>query len=76
LRRPPKRISEFNSALQRLCRAADAHFLDLHALLVDETGHLGAEYSRDGLHLNDKSYKVVAPAVLNAINAVLGLKVN
>jgi lysophospholipase L1-like esterase len=70
-RRPPKTICEFNKALQTLCRAEKAHFLDLHPVLADATGLLGAEFSRDGLHLNEISYKAVAPLVLKAIREEL-----
>ena len=39
----------------------------LHALLLDQQGELKAEYTREGLHLNDRGYQVWQGAIKQAM---------
>ncbi|MFN3648128.1 MAG: GDSL-type esterase/lipase family protein [Armatimonadota bacterium] len=61
-------VREFNRRLERLAREAGYPYLDLHRLFVDDGGELKAEYTPDGLHLNDAGYRVW----LREVERVLG----
>lgn len=55
-----KKIEEFNSALQDLCRKNDVQLLDLDPLLL-QNGTLDPELTTDGVHLNAAGYRRILP---------------
>ena len=58
-RRNNKIISDINNELKKYCKNNDVYFIDIYSHLVDEFNTLKAEYTDDGLHLNDLGYEEV-----------------
>lgn len=59
------KIVEYNDRVKARC-TVDCSFLDVHALLSDETGGLSQQYdSGDGIHLNTAGYALVS-STMNA----------
>ncbi len=52
-------IVYINGEMQKYCLANNITYIDVYSLLVDIDGNLNANYTRDGLHLNDDGYEVV-----------------
>lgn len=50
-------VLDFNERLKKLAEEFGYDYLDIHALLVDDKGELKADYTGDGLHLNETAYK-------------------
>jgi len=48
----------FNAKLKVLAEELKCSFIDLHVLMIDAEGKLKAEFTNDGLHLNDEAYAV------------------
>lgn len=51
-------IVDVNRRLQKLAKDYGYDYIDLHSLMKDEKGELKAEFTADGLHLNEVAYKV------------------
>lgn len=56
-------IRAFNDRLRMLAAEFRYDYLDLHELMADENGELKAEYTPEGLHLNEQGYRVWEAAV-------------
>ena len=50
-------IAQVNGGIQRLAEKNGVAFIDLHPLFLDGSGKLKAEFSDEGLHLNEKGYQ-------------------
>lgn len=50
-------VVDFNERLKKLAEEFGYDYLDVHALMVDDKGELKADYTGDGLHLNEMAYK-------------------
>lgn len=70
--RSPARISELNRWMAALCKSKGWSFVDYHSAMIDSDGRLKIELSGDGLHPNPEGYKVMAPLVQTAVDAVIG----
>ena len=62
-------VVEYNEALKKVARETGAEYLDLTSAFAAEDGTLKAELSPDGLHLNEKGYKVWAENLNPIINS-------
>lgn len=51
-------VVDFNGRLKKLAEEFGYDYLDIHALVADDKGELKAEYTGDGLHLNEAAYNV------------------
>lgn len=60
-------VAEFNKRIQKLAGEFNYNFIDLHKLMADEKGQLKAEFTNDGLHINDAAYAVWRAEVLQAL---------
>jgi acyl-CoA thioesterase-1 len=67
--RPPARILALNESLKELAAEKGAAYLDLFHEMVDTSGQMPADMSNDGLHPNSQGYRIMAPIVLQSINA-------
>ena len=57
-------VAELDRALEALARERNATYLDLAALLVDEsTGQLARQYTLDGIHLTGPAYRIWGDAL-------------
>lgn len=69
---PAARITELNEWLGGYARARGAKFIDYHALLRTPTGALRPGLGTDGLHLNARGYRVIEPALIEAVTRCFG----
>lgn len=51
-------VLDFNDRLKKLAEEFGYDYVDVHALMADDKGELKADYTGDGLHLNEAAYKV------------------
>jgi lysophospholipase L1-like esterase len=51
-------VNDFNARLRKLAESFGYDYVDLHAKFADDKGELKADYTGDGLHLNDKAYAI------------------
>lgn len=51
-------VRDFNRRLEKMAAQYGYHFLNLHPLFTDDKGELKAEYTPEGLHLNEAGYRV------------------
>lgn len=52
-------IRYINEQLKKYCIENNIVYLDIYSILKDYNGDLKAEYTEDGLHLNDAGYDVI-----------------
>lgn len=67
--RPPARILSLNERLKEVATEEDVGYLDLFSEMVDVSGQMPADLAYDGLHPDQQGYQIMAPIVLNAVNA-------
>jgi lysophospholipase L1-like esterase len=51
-------VLDFNNRLKKLAEEFGYDYVDVHALMADEKGELKADYTYDGLHLDEAAYNV------------------
>ena len=61
-------VLEFNKRIERLAAEFDYSYIDLHKLMSDEQGELKAEFTNDGLHLNEAAYAMWRTELLRKLN--------
>ncbi|MGA9383006.1 MAG: GDSL-type esterase/lipase family protein, partial [Phormidium sp.] len=69
---PITRIQQLNRELAVLAQEEEVKFLDLYPLFTNAQGHLRADLSTDGLHLNRQGYLVWRSAMQLYTQLVLG----
>jgi acyl-CoA thioesterase I len=67
----PGKIRALNSWLQLHCNGQQHIYLDYHTHMVDNMGMLQTELSDDGVHPNEKGYRVMAELAETAIQQAL-----
>ena len=65
--RTNERLSSANGAVRALAVRHGARFVDLNAPLLDDRGRLRAEYTVEGMHLNEAGYRAILPAFLDLL---------
>jgi lysophospholipase L1-like esterase len=60
-------VRDFNQRIRKLADEFKYDFIDLHSLMVDAQGELKAEFTNDGLHLNDAAYRVWRTEILKVM---------
>jgi len=68
---PPASIQAINAWLQSYCRTEGFTYIDYYAVTVDSAGMLQNDLSDDGLHPNAKGYRVMSPALIEAVGRAL-----
>ncbi|WP_038167754.1 GDSL-type esterase/lipase family protein [Verrucomicrobium sp. BvORR106] len=61
-------VRRINALLKKMSEEFGYDFIDLHALMVDGQGQLKAEFTPDGLHLNDTAYAVWREQILKSMH--------
>lgn len=61
-------IEKINTALKKYCQQEKLTYIDVFKSLVDDNGNLDEDYTKDGLHLNDKGYTVVTKILKNHLS--------
>jgi lysophospholipase L1-like esterase len=69
--RPLELIRALNDWLKSFCAGNQCTYLDYHSATADSSGQFQRDLSDDGLHPNDKGYRVMAPLVAAAISRSL-----
>ncbi|MEL6844348.1 MAG: GDSL-type esterase/lipase family protein, partial [Bacteroidota bacterium] len=49
-------VRRLNAAIRQIAADNQLPYLDIHSLLVDDTGQLSADYTIDGIHINGAAY--------------------
>jgi lysophospholipase L1-like esterase len=70
---PITRIQQLNQKLAAIAQEEEVKFLDLYPLFTNAQGHLRADLSTDGLHLNRQGYLVWRSAIQLYTQLVLGM---
>lgn len=65
--RTNERLRSANGAVRALAARHGARFVDLNAPLLDDQGLLRAEYTVEGMHLNEAGYRAILPAFLDLL---------
>lgn len=65
--RTNERLCSANGAVRALAARHGARFVDLNAPLLDDRGRLRAEYTMEGMHLNEAGYRAILPAFLDLL---------
>ncbi len=60
-------VRRFNEQLKHLAAEFECSLIDLHARMIDSEGKLKAEFTQDGLHINDAAYGVWRQEILKAL---------
>lgn len=69
---PISRIQQLNQQLAVIAQEEEVKFLDLYPLFTNAQGHLRADLTTDGLHLNRQGYLVWRSAIQMYTQLVLG----
>ncbi len=59
--RSNEKINSTNALLPALAKSFGARFIDINAPLKDALGRLKAEYTVEGMHINEQGYRAVYP---------------
>lgn len=59
-----EKVRLLNRALEEMADRLEVPFADLTDVLADESGQLKAEYTADGLHVNEKAYRRIAARIM------------
>ncbi len=59
-----KRIVSLNKKIKTLCKKENITYIDVFSKLVDESGDLKIEYTKEGLHLTDEAYEIVTKELI------------
>ncbi len=65
--RPPAVILRLNAWLAEFCRSRRYTYIDYFSSMVDSSGMLQADVTEDGLHPNDKGYRIMARMVYDTL---------
>ena len=66
--RTNERIREANDAVKQLAAAHHAKYIDVNRNLKDEQGRLKAEYTLEGMHINEEGYRAMFPDFLKYVD--------
>ncbi len=64
-------VDQLNARAKELAAEAGGTYLDLHPVMEDEKGELKAEFTGDGVHLNEEAYKVWLKKLQEVVPTVL-----
>ena len=65
--RTNERIRAANQAVQALAGRLGYRYIDVNAPLTDEQGRLRAEYTIEGMHINEAGYRAIWPQIREEI---------
>ncbi len=58
---------EINKKLRKYCSVNNIKYIDMYPILIDKNGNLRLEYTKEGLHINEKGYQVITKRILKNI---------
>ena len=65
-------VKELNAGIEALATEFGCTFANIYPYLVGDDGYLIDEYTKDGLHPNEKGYEVISSHLRPIIDEVLG----
>lgn len=65
-------VKELNAGIEEITAEFGCTFANIYPYLVGDDGYLIDEYTKDGLHPNDKGYEVISSHLRPVIDEVLG----
>lgn len=65
--RTNEKIAKANKMVEELAAKNGYKFININQPLMDEQGRLKAEYTTEGLHINDEGYRSIFPLVLKEL---------
>ena len=57
--RTNEKITAANALVKQLAEKHSQHYIDINDCLKDEQGRLKAEYTIEGLHINEQGYRAI-----------------
>lgn len=66
-KRTNQTIMEINKKLRKYCSVNNIKYIDMYPTLIDKNGNLRLEYTKEGLHINEKGYQVITKRILKNI---------
>lgn len=66
--RTNEKINEANKAVQELARKYQVKYIDVNKNLKDEKGRLRADYTIEGMHINEAGYQAILDDVLQYVH--------
>lgn len=67
-KRTNKVIMEINKKLKKYCNLNHIKYIDMYSILIDKSGNLNLEYTKEGLHMSEEGYKVITKRILKDID--------
>ena len=64
---PPSYIAEVNNMLKNYCVNHNLQYVDYFSSMANEKKGLGKELSEDGVHPNEKGYKIMSKIIQNVL---------
>lgn len=64
-------VDKLNTRIKQLAAENGFTYLDLHPVMEDENGELKAEFTKDGVHLNNAAYAVWLKELKKTLDSVL-----
>lgn len=64
---PPSYIAEVNNMLKNYCVNHNLEYVDYFSSMANEKKGLGKELSEDGVHPNEKGYKIMSKIIQNVL---------
>ena len=61
-------IKEINRQLKKYAKENNITFINIYDKLVDDEGLLNADYTTDGLHINENGYEVITKELKKYLN--------
>lgn len=65
--RTNEKIAMANERVAELAKAHHANYIDINEPLKDAAGNLKAEYTIEGMHINEQGYRAIYPLFMNYI---------
>lgn len=62
-----EKLALANKEVEKLAAKHGQHYIDINDGLKDEQGRLKAEYTIEGLHINETGYRAIFPELLKYI---------
>lgn len=65
--RTNKVIKTINNMLKKYCKESGITYINMYDKLLDDSGKLNINYTKDGLHLNEEGYTIITKELANYI---------
>lgn len=65
--RTNEKILQANDEVKQLAAKYQAHYIDVNDALKDAKGQLKAEYTLEGMHINEEGYRAIIPALMKYV---------